>query len=78
MSEDVLFESASLTKSLFGTLVMRLCQEGRVELDRPIMDVLRDEPWSNDPSLFRHHAPALPVPWQRPAQLAGPAHGYAV
>lgn len=87
MSEDVLFESASLTKSLFGTLVMRLCQEGRVELDRPIVDVLRDEPWSNDPRFSnitpRHclcHGSGLPN-WQaRPMDMLfdpGSAYSYS-
>lgn len=48
MDGETLFESASLTKSLFGTLVLRLAQEGRLDLDRPIMDTLRDTPWSED------------------------------
>lgn len=48
MDRETLFESASLTKSLFGTLVLRLAQEGRLDLDRPIMDTLQDTPWSQD------------------------------
>lgn len=49
MTEDTLNESASLTKTLFGTLVMRMVQEGKIDLDRPIMDVYRGKPWSEDP-----------------------------
>lgn len=48
LTEDTLNESASLTKTLFGTLVMRLVQEGKVDLDRPIMDVFTGEAWSQD------------------------------
>lgn len=85
MSEAVLFESASLTKSLFGTLVMRLCQEGRVDLDRPIAEVLKGAPWSDDPRFSaitpRHclcHGSGLPN-WQaRPMDmLFDPGSGYS-
>ena len=70
MTEDTMFESASLTKTLFGTLVLRLVDEGKVGLDRPIMDVLKAEPWSDDPRFAlitpRHclcHACGMPN-WQ--------------
>lgn len=49
VTPETLFESASLTKTLFGTLVMRLVDEKRVDLDRPIVEVYPHEPWSNDP-----------------------------
>ena len=49
VTEDTLFESASLTKTLFGTLALRLADEGRIGLDRPVMDILREAPWSDDP-----------------------------
>lgn len=49
MTEDTLNESASLTKTVFGTLVMRLVEEGKVDLDRPIMQVYKGQPWSEDP-----------------------------
>ena len=53
MDSGTLFESASLTKTLFGTLVLRLAQEGRLDIDRPIMDTLQDTPWSDDPRFVR-------------------------
>ena len=49
MTDKTLFEAASLTKTLFGTLAMRLVQEGKLDLDKPIMDQLHDTPWSLDP-----------------------------
>ena len=67
MDSDTLFESASLTKTLFGTLALRLAQEGKLDLDRPIAELLRDAPWSEDPRFAaitpRHclcHACGLP------------------
>lgn len=45
---STLFEAASLTKTLFGTLAMRLAQEGRLDLDAPIAPLLQEEPWSLD------------------------------
>ncbi len=71
MTEHTLFEAASLTKTLFGTLVMRLVQEGKLDLDRPIMAQLQEEPWSLDPRFSaitpRHclsHGCGLPN-WQK-------------
>lgn len=71
LTEKTLFESASLTKSLFGTLAMRLVQEGKLDLDEPIMHKLQDTPWSNDPRFAsitpRHclsHGCGLPN-WQK-------------
>lgn len=49
MTEHTLFEAASLTKTLFGTLAMRLVQEGRLDLYKPIAAQLQDAPWSDDP-----------------------------
>ena len=49
MTEDTLFEAASLTKSLFATLYLRLCGRGVVSLDTPIADQTAGEPWSADP-----------------------------
>ena len=48
VTEDTLNESASLTKTLFGTLVMRLVDERKIDLDRPVMEVYQGAPWSND------------------------------
>jgi CubicO group peptidase (beta-lactamase class C family) len=36
MQPDTMFEAASLTKTLFATLVMRLADRGRIALDEPI------------------------------------------
>lgn len=38
MTEDTLFEAASLTKPLFSTLFMRLVERGVVELDKTIVE----------------------------------------
>ena len=45
---DTLFECASLTKSLFAALVLRLADEGRLALDRPIAEQYDHEHWTGD------------------------------
>lgn len=71
MTDRTLFEAASLTKTLFGTLAMRLVQEGKLDLDTPIISQLQEEPWSLDPRFAdicpRHclsHSCGLPN-WQK-------------
>ena len=49
MHEGVLFECASLTKSLFALLAMQEVDMGKIDLDTPIAPLLKEEPWSNDP-----------------------------
>ena len=49
MHEGVLFECASLTKSLFALLAMQEADLGKIDLDAPIAPILKDELWSNDP-----------------------------
>jgi len=49
MHEGVLFECASLTKSLFALLAMQEVDMGKIDLDAPIAPLLKEEPWSNDP-----------------------------
>ena len=49
MHEGVLFECASLTKSLFALLAMQEVDMGKIDLDTPIAPLLQEEPWSNDP-----------------------------
>lgn len=49
MTEGVLFECASLTKSLFALLAMQEVDAGKIDLDAPIAPLLQEEPWSNDP-----------------------------
>ena len=52
MHEGVLFECASLTKSLFALLALQEVDMGKIDLDAPIAPILKDEPWSNDPRYF--------------------------
>ena len=48
VTEDTLYESASLTKALFATLFLRLADRGAVSLDEPA--VAQGAPvWSDDP-----------------------------
>ncbi len=49
VTSDTLFECASLTKSLFAALVLRLADEGRLEIHRPIADQYDHEHWTDDP-----------------------------
>ena len=49
MTEGVLFECASLTKSVFALLAMQEVQAGKIDLDAPIAPLLKEEPWSDDP-----------------------------
>ena len=49
MDQNTLFEAASLTKSLFALITLQMAQRGELDIDRPIMDVLHDTPWSEDP-----------------------------
>lgn len=46
---DTLFECASLTKSLFATLVLQLAEEGRLDLKLPIAGQYDHEHWTEDP-----------------------------
>ncbi len=46
---DTLFECASLTKSLFATLALRLADEGRLVLNRPVAEQYDHEHWTDDP-----------------------------
>ena len=49
VERDTLFECASLTKSLFATLVLQLAEEGRLDLELPIAGQYNHEHWTNDP-----------------------------
>ena len=49
MTDKTLFEAASLTKTLFATMVNKMAEQGDVDMDQPIMDVYIGEPWSQDP-----------------------------
>ncbi len=87
MTEGVLFECASLTKSLFALLAMQEVQLGKLDLDAPIAPLLQDAPWSEDPRFLsvtpRHclsHGCGLPN-WQaRPMDMKfdpGTAYSYS-
>ena len=76
VTADTLFEAASLTKTLFGTMVMQMAERGELDLDRPIMEVYQAEPWSDDPRFLtitpRHclcHGTGLPNWGPKPLPL---------
>lgn len=49
MTSETVFECASLTKSMFATLVLRLADEGKIQLNQPITKQFDYERWSDDP-----------------------------
>lgn len=76
MTENTLFEAASLTKSLFSVLVLRLCDRGVISLDTPIFAQLTDLPWSDDPRysaitprMALCHASGLPNWAEKPMRM---------
>lgn len=85
LAAGTLFESASLTKSLFATLVMRLAEEGVLQLNKPIVEQYDHEPWSKNPAYDaitpRHvlcHGSGLPGWEERPMDmLFTPGEGYS-
>lgn len=76
LTEGVLFECASLTKSMFALLAMQAADAGKIDLDAPIAALLDDAPWSNDARFAaitpRHclcHASGLPNWQDRPMDM---------
>ncbi|MBQ8589974.1 MAG: beta-lactamase family protein [Firmicutes bacterium] len=53
VTEDTLFEAASLTKTLFATMVNGMAERGEVDMDKPVMDVYQGAPWSDDPRFLK-------------------------
>ncbi len=51
--EDTLFEAASMTKPVFAYVVMRLVDEKRLDLDKPLVAYRRAPNPGNDPNLER-------------------------
>lgn len=51
--EDSVFPAASLGKPVFGSVVMGLAEEGRLDLDRPLVAVFRPDDLADDPRLDR-------------------------
>lgn len=85
MTEGVLFECASLTKSLFALLALREVDLGKIALDAPIAMQLKEAPWSADerfgqitPRQVLCHASGLPN-WERKPMkmLFDPGHGFS-
>lgn len=76
MTENTLFEAASLTKSLFAVLFLRLCDRQIVSLDTPISSQISSAHWSNDPRYINitprmalSHGAGLPNWADRPMDL---------
>lgn len=85
MTDGVLFECASLTKSMFALLAMQEVDNGKLDLDAPIAPLLNEAPWSDDLRFMRItarqclcHGSGLPN-WQgRPMDiLFDPGTGYS-
>lgn len=82
--EDTLFEAASMTKPVFAWVVMRLVDEGLLDLDRPLVQYRRPPNAGNDPNLelitARHvlaHSSGLPNWASGPLVTeAAPGSGY--
>jgi len=51
--EDTLFEAASMTKPVFAYVVMRLVDENRLDLDKPLVAYRRPTNLGTDPNLER-------------------------
>lgn len=51
--EDTLFEAASMTKPVFAYVVMRLVDENRLDLDKPLVAYCRPTNLGTDPNLER-------------------------
>jgi CubicO group peptidase (beta-lactamase class C family) len=51
--DDTLFEAASMTKPVFAYVVMRLTDEQRLDLDKPLVAYRRPANLGNDPDLER-------------------------
>ncbi|MEA5038721.1 MAG: serine hydrolase domain-containing protein [Clostridiaceae bacterium] len=76
MTEDTLFEAASLTKSLFAALFLRLHDRKLLSLDEPVLSQLPDARWSADarfaritPRMALCHNAGLPNWSSRPMAL---------
>ncbi|HMJ06312.1 MAG TPA: serine hydrolase domain-containing protein, partial [Chthoniobacterales bacterium] len=53
ITDDTLFEAASMTKPAFAYVVMKLVDERRISLDRPLVSYLRPPYLADDPALNR-------------------------
>lgn len=76
VTEETLFECASLTKPLFAVLALQMADKGLLSLDEPVAGQLGGDPWSDDPRFAeitpRHilsHGSGLPDWHNRPMPL---------
>ena len=51
VSEDTVFEAASLSKPAFAYVVLKLCEQGKIALDTPLVEHLDKSLITNDPRL---------------------------
>lgn len=49
VTQESLFECASLTKMHFSAMALKFCEDGLFDLDRPVMEQWSGTPWSDDP-----------------------------
>ncbi len=84
VTDNTLFEAASMTKPAFAYVVMKLVDEGKLELDRPLVDYRRPDYLGADPLLDRitvrdvlRHSTGLPNWADGPlTTIAGPGTAY--
>jgi CubicO group peptidase (beta-lactamase class C family) len=84
VTDETLFEAASMTKPVFAYVAMRLVDEGRLALDRPLVDYRRLDYLADDPLLARitvrdvlRHSSGLPNWASGPlATIEPPGSGY--
>ncbi len=87
VTEETLFECASLTKPLFAVLALQMADKGLLSLDEPVAVQLGGTPWSDDPRFVeitpRHilsHGSGLPDWHSRPMPMLftpGKAYSYS-
>lgn len=83
--DDTLFEAASMTKPVFAYTVMQLVDDGRLDLDKPLVSYRRPDYLGDDPKLERitarhvlSHCTGLPNWAPQPLVTTGtPGSGYS-
>jgi CubicO group peptidase (beta-lactamase class C family) len=56
---DTELYGASLSKAVFGVLVMRLVEQGVIDLDKPLQDYVKEPLWANQGKSWRICLPLL-------------------
>jgi CubicO group peptidase (beta-lactamase class C family) len=87
VTEDTLFEAASLSKPVFATIVLRMAERGELDLDRPLLDLMDYERLAHEPRarlltarMVLSHQTGLPNWGGEPLELErdpGEAFGYS-